>query len=168
MSQVKAFHLLHGIVLTTVLRNDQPTLRLVETDKKNAWAAYILNDSVIIYVKYCLTSRETQREAKTVWNFQFQGYELEKIKELRKFKPVNFTLVGGFQKIEDANKMQVCLMYPDEIDKCIDIYSGNIQTITMEVKPSESLRVYGAKNSTEKEKLVISRNRLNEWKIPGS
>jgi hypothetical protein len=168
MSQVKEFHLLHGIVLTQVLRNEKPTLRLVETGMTDAWAAYILNDSVIIYVKYSLVGRKTQKAEKTVWSFPFQASELEKIRELRKYQPVYFTLIGGFPSIDDAKLMQVCLLYPDEIDQCMDVNSEKTQTLTVEVKPRESLRTYGAKNPNEKDKLVVSRNRLDEWKIPGS
>jgi hypothetical protein len=171
MSQVKEFHLLHGIVLTKVLRNEQPTLRLVETDTaNNAWAAYILNDAVIIYVKYSLVGMKRQRAEKISWKFNFQPSELEKIQEMqgKLSAPVHFTLVGGFPSIDDAKQMQVCLLEPSEIDQCIDIASKKTQTITVEVRPRESLRVYGPKNSDKRDKLVISRNRLDEWKIPGS
>ena len=170
MSQVKEFHLLHGIVLTKVLRNDQPTLRLVETDVSNAWAAYILNDAVILYVKYSLVGKKAQRAEKTSWKFNFQAAELKKIQELRNklSAPLYFALVGGFPNIDDANQMQVCLLASNEIDQCIDITSEKTQTITVEVRPRESLRAYGPKNSDERHKIVVSRNSLDEWKIPGS
>lgn len=170
MSQVKEFHLLHGIVLTKISRNDQPTLRLVETDVSNAWATYILNDEVIVYVKYCLSGTKGIRVDKTSWKFSFQPSELIKIHELRNSQtaPIYFTFVGAFPSIDNAKDMQVGLLEPNEIDQCIDIPSEKTQTITMEVRPRESLRIYGYKNSDEREKLVISRNRLDEWRIPGS
>lgn len=167
MSTVKDFHLLHGIVLTKISRNERPTLRLVETDISNVWAAYILNDAVIIYVRCSLSGQKRKRTDKAVWYFPFSPPELEKIRELRTQRSVYFTLVGGFSPI-DAKQMEVCLLYPDEIDKCIDVDSDSVQTITVEVRPGESLRAYGAKNSDERVKLVISRNRLDKWKIPGS
>lgn len=179
MSTVKEFHLLHGIVLTKISRNERPTLRLVETDISNVWAAYILNDAVIIYVKYSLSGRKSKKE-KSAWVFQFSLSELEKIRDLRKERDVYFTLVGGgFSSIDgkpikaeekqlDAKQMEVCLLYPNEIDECIDVDSKTGQTITVEVRPGESLRAYGPKNSDDRKKPVISRNRLETWKIPGS
>ena len=167
MSSVKEFHLLHGIVLTKISRNERPTLRLVETDISNVWAAYLLNDEVIIYVRYSLSGKKRKRTEKVVWNFPFNQPELEKIRILRAKKPVYFTLVGGFTPI-DVKQMEVCLLDPAEIDRCIDIDSNARQIITVEVKPNESLRAYGAKNSEERSKLIINRNKLDEWKIPGS
>jgi hypothetical protein len=166
MSTVKEFHLLHGIVLTKISRNERPSLRLVETDTSNVWAAYILNDAEIVYVKYSLSGRKTKKE-KSAWVFQFTPSELEKVRDLRNKWPVNFALVGGFSPI-NAKQMEVCLLHPDEIDQCIDVDSEAGQIITVEVKPKEKLRAYGHKNSDEKNKLRINRNRLDSWKIPGS
>ena len=167
MSQVKDFHLMHGIVLAKISRNERPTLRLVETDVSNVSLAYILNDAVFIYVRYSLSGRVTKKTGKAVWNFPFHPLELAKIRDLREKHPVHFSLVVGFQSM-DAKQMEVCLLHPDEIDECIDVNSKKVQIITVEVRSGESLRAYGPKNSEEKHKLVISRNRLDEWKIPGS
>ena len=166
MSHVKTFHLMHGIVLTRILRNDSPTLRLVETDKSNAWAMYILNDEVIVYVKYSILPRFTKKEEKTVWNFPFQSSELMKISKEKQKRPVYFALVCGFPAVNEAKKMEVCLLEPSEIEKCIDIISDKSQTITVELIPRASLRAYGSKNPLNK--LIISRNKLDEWNIPGS
>ena len=168
MSQVKEFELLHGIVLTKVLRSDGATLRLIETDTKKAWAAYTINDEVIVYVKYALTNRSTKRESKYVWAFPFQSSELEKLKDLCGKKPVYAGLVCGLSDIKSNKEMQVCLLDPDQIDKCIDLGAGKSQTINVEYKTGSSLRAYGPKNSEEKQKLVVSRNKLDEWKVPGS
>lgn len=167
MSQVKEFHLLHGVILTRISRNERPTLRLVETDISNAWAAYILNDAVYIYVRYSLSPRKTQRTGKTVWNIPFHPAELQKIRDLRQRKDLYFTLVVGPASI-DAKQMEVCLLDPENIDDCIDINSSKTQIITVEVRPGSSMRAYGPKNPDERNKLIISRNRLDEWKIPGS
>jgi len=179
MSTVKEFHLLHGIVLTKISRNERPSLRLVETDISNVWAAYIINDVVIVYIKYSLSGRKTKKE-KSSWVFQLTTSELEKIRELQKQRDVYFALVGGgFSSIDgkqiktkdkhiDAKQMEVCLLYPDEIERCIDMDSETGQFVTVEVMPGESLRAYGSKNSNERKKPVISRNRLDSWKIPGS
>ena len=65
MAQVKEFELLHGIVLTKLLRSDGAALRLIETDAKKAWAAYRVNDEINVYVKYRLQNRETKRESRS-------------------------------------------------------------------------------------------------------
>ncbi|MAT45172.1 MAG: hypothetical protein CL609_22825 [Anaerolineaceae bacterium] len=166
MSHVKEFHLMHGIVLTRILRNDSPTLRLVETDKSDAWAMYVLNDAVIVYVKYSICSRITKKEEKTVWSFPFQTSELKKISEKQQTQPVYFALVCGFPAINEAKKMQVCLLEPLDINKCIDFNLEKPQVITVELITRASLRAYGPKNPLKK--LVVSRNKLDEWEIPGS
>ncbi|HRW99876.1 MAG TPA: hypothetical protein P5280_10315 [Cyclobacteriaceae bacterium] len=168
MAHIKEFELLHGIVLTKILRSQGATLRLVETDTRQSWAAYTINDSVIVYVKYALTNREAVKENKTVWSFPFQPSEQKKMKELRKSKPVFVALICGLQDIKSHNKMQVCLLEPDEIEKCISLTARSTQTISVENSPNRSLRAYGTLNSADRQKLVVSRNKLDEWEIPGS
>ena len=168
MSQVREFELLHGIVLTKVLRTDGATLRLIETDVKRAWAAYTINDEVIIYVKYALTNRETKREGKSVWAFPFQPSELGKIMTLREGKPVYAGLVCGLTDIKLHKEMQVCLLDPNQLYDCIDLGSNKTQTINVEYKSGASLRAYGPNNSEERRKFVVSRNKLDEWKVPGT
>jgi hypothetical protein len=170
MAQVKEFELLHGVVLTKLLRTDGAALRLVETDSKKAWAAYRVNDEVNIYVKYRLQNRETKKEQKLVWSFVFSDEELAKITELRAVKPVWLALVCGLPEIttESLKAMQVCLLDPVQIDGCINVGSSKSQALTVEYKPGASLRAYGPLNSEQKQKLVVSRNRLDEWTVPGS
>lgn len=168
MAQVKEFELLHGIVLAKILRSEGASLRLVETDTKNAWAAYKINDEVIVYVKYALTKRRTKKEGKLVWSFQFQSADTKKLVQLRAEKPVYTALVCGVTDIKSAKEMQICLLDPEQIDKCIDVNVVVVQTISVEYKPGTSLRAYGPSNAEERKKLVISRGKLDEWKIPGS
>lgn len=170
MSQVKEFELLHGIVLTKILRTNGATLKLVETDAKKAWAAYTINNEVIVYIKYSLTNREAQKEGKLVWTFPFQPSELAKLIQLRQAenKGVYAALVCGTPNIEEVKKMQVCLLEPEQIYACMDLNSRTIQSISVEYRSGASLRAYGSKNAEEKKKLTVSRNKLDEWKIPGS
>ncbi len=170
MAQVREFELLHGVVLTKLLRTNGAALRLVETDSKMAWAAYLVNDAVNVYVKYRLQNRATKKEQKLVWSFVFSDEELYKIAELRAVNPVWLALVCGLPKIESESlkAMQVCLLDPKQIDKCIDVGSGNCQVLTVEYKRGLSLRAFGPRNSEEKQKLVVPRNRLDEWTVPGS
>jgi hypothetical protein len=168
MAQVNKFELLHGIIIIKVLRTDGATLRLIETDAKKAWAAYTINDEVIIYVKYSLTNRETKRDSKIVWAFSFQPSELEKINSLSESKPVYAGLVCGLTDIKLHDEMQTCLLEPKQLEECIDLKSNKVQTITIEYKTRKSLRAYGPKNSEEDRRFVISRNKLDNWKIPGT
>ncbi len=171
MAQVKEFELFHGIVLTKLLRTDGAALRLVETDAKQAWAAYRVNDEAIVYIKYRLKNRETKRERKWVWSFAFSGAELAKIAELQTSKPVWVALVCGLRNIDAGSlkKMQVCLLDAEQFDFCLSSAQGNApQTIRVEYKPCTSLRAYGPRNSEENRKLIVPRNRLDEWRVPGS
>ena len=50
---IKDLELLHGAVLTKLVRSDNPiTLRMIETNRNEARSAYTLNDEVILYIKY--------------------------------------------------------------------------------------------------------------------
>jgi hypothetical protein len=145
-------------------------LRLVETDAKKAWAAYRVNDEVNIYVKYRLDKRETKKDKKMVWSFSLSGEELAKITELGTIKPVWLALVCGLRYIkpDSLKAMQVCLLAPDQIRHCVDMTADKTQTIAVEYKPGESLRAYGQLKPGEKQKLVVPRNRLDTWAVPGS
>lgn len=170
MAQIKEFELLHGVVLTKLLRTDGAALRLIETDEKKAWAAYTVNDSAIVYVKYRLTNRETKKDQKKVWNFPINVDEVSRLAVLSESKPLWMALVCGLPEIEreSIKTMQVCLLSPDDIRACISLQNAVSQVITAEYKPNGRLRAYGPNNSKEEQKLVIPRNRLDEWVVPGS
>lgn len=167
MSHVKVFELMHGIVLTKILRSGGAALRLVETDTQGAWAAYTINDAEIVYVKYALSPRRSRRGEKTTWLFTIQPAELEKIRHLRSTKPVYFALVCGLQEATSPD-MQVCYIPPDKLERCIDIAGTQPQSISVESTPNNSLRAYGPMNSSERDKLVINRNALDNWRPSGS
>ena len=160
MSSVGQFHLFHGLVLAKILRSDRPTsLRLIETNTRNEWSTYVVNDAQLL-VKYRLvTTRMTDSEV--VWNFVFSQKELQQIRE----KDYYAVLVCGLPEIEKEalEKMQACFLRPDQIKKFLE----SSQNINVKHEPGTSKwLLVSSKRGKIQEK--IPRNALTEWEVPGS
>ncbi len=167
---VREFEMLHGVVLTKLMRTGGASLRLVETDTKQAWAAYRLNEEIIVYVKYRLGNRFSERKQKLAWTFLFNSPELTKINQLNGIKPIYLALVCGLPEIatESLEAMQIAILSHSQTDKCLDLRCEKPQSISVEYRAGESLRVYGKRNSAEANKIVVARNRLDTFVVPGS
>jgi hypothetical protein len=166
---VRDFELYHGIALTKIVRNDRPTaLRLIETKPSESWSVYRVNDAVNLYVKSSATPSPLKRKKNSlVWTFVFGTSHLQELQKLRQEKDVYVALICARRKI-GSGPMEVCLIGPDDLVKCIDIESSKQQTIRVMYQPGMSLRAYGPLNSTKRNRLKIHRNALDEWRIPGS
>jgi hypothetical protein len=165
---IKDFEMFHGAVLTKLVRSDNPiTLRMIETNLKEAWSAYTLNDEVILYIKYSTKPQQRKKnEDVLIWIFSFSTAHLGELQNLRKRKAVYMALVCGQRAIDDPN-MYVCLITPDEIAQCIDIQAIQQQTINVRYEPRKKLRVWGGVNTVENPILVASR-KLEDWNVPGN
>lgn len=166
---IKDFEMLHGAVLTRLVRSDTPiTLRMIETNTQEAWSAYTLNDEVILYIKYSTKNRSSKKDEDVVliWPFSFSVPHLEQLQGLGKRKNVHIALVCGQRSIDDPN-MYICLIHPHEIEQCIDIHAAQQQNIKVKYEPRKQLRVWGSKNNIDTAILVAS-NRLEKWSVPGN
>ena len=142
MADVREFELFHGIVLTKLLRNEKPTtLRMIETNPQQAWAAYEINDEVTLYVKYRSGPHTLSRgQGGQSWTFAFSLSELEKIRALEDDKQVYLALVCAKKSITSGDcGMRTCLLDPDKLHRAIDVTSGGQQTITVKCMPGHSL-----------------------------
>src|SRR5690242_3602872 len=92
---VRPFELFHGAALTKLVRSDrQVTLRMIETNTAIGWAAYKINDSLILYVKYSTNPREL-KHGSVKWHFTLNPGELIKIRDLRNRDQVFMALICG-------------------------------------------------------------------------
>jgi len=82
------FEFYHGIVLTKIVRNDRPTvLRLIETKPAEARSVYIVNDEVILYMKFSANPRPLKlKRGSFVWSFVFGPSHLQELQKLRQEK----------------------------------------------------------------------------------
>ncbi len=161
---IKDFEMYHGIVLTKMVRSDHPvSLRMIETNKDEAWAAYRINDAATLYIKYRTKGRKTKRTRGLSWVFVFSEDEIREIAKLNKSKPVYFALV-----CVNKSPIAVCFLEPTDIAKCIDLKAQSAQNITVLYQRRKSLRVHGQLNTTNDDVLVVSQNGLDVWKVPGS
>ena len=168
MADVKDFELFHGIVLTKLVRADRPvTLRMIETNPSKAWAAYKINDAVIIYAKYRTNPRRsTRHKGSYTWSFPFANDELRVLSQLQDDAQVYLTLICARQKIRGRNaSMYTCLIEPADIEELIDLSSTTSQCISVKYIPRCSFRVRGSMIPRE---LLIHRNDLDQWQVPGS
>jgi hypothetical protein len=118
--KVQKFELFHGAVLTKLVRSDRPiTLRMIETRPSEAWSAYTLNNEVDLYIKYNTAPRSLKRDrAGTAWTFVFGQDELGQMRRSVSKRQTYAALVCGRCNI-GKDSMQVCLLYPDEIQGII-------------------------------------------------
>ena len=168
MADVHEFEAYHGIVLTKLLRSGRPTtLCMVETNPKQAWAAYKINDEVTLYIKY-RTGPHTLSRGKggQSWTFVLSPSELGRIRALQGDGQIHLVLVCGKKAISGGDSgMRTCLLESSKLQTVIDLGSDSQQMITVKYQPGKSLRVTG---SARAEPLIVSRNALDKWTIPGS
>lgn len=158
---IKKYELMHGAVLTRICRNDQPVaLTLIESDDQRA--TYKLNDSILLYMKYSTSPRGN---GKLIWKYTFTSDHIRDLQKHMMENTVYMALVCGCENLENTNDMQICFLESEDIKACLDLSFADQQTITVEAKRNESLRVYGS--ARDKDKLIVARNRLDRWQVPG-
>ena len=166
---VKIFELFHGAALAKIMRRGKKvSLLMTETRPSDVWAAYTLNDAVILYIKVSTNAKERKRKKGSFsWQFNFTPSELEQLSSIQGAKPIYTALVCGSRSV-GKNPMEVCFLKPEQSDQCIDIKpKARTQSIHVERDPGMSLRAYGTKNGHD-HPLIIHRDALEKWEVPGS
>ena len=162
---IDLFELFHGVVLTKLLRSGNPVkLCMVETNPKECWSAYKLNDEVMLYIKYSTNPQERKKDA-LVWIFTFSPSNLVEIHRLHQFQKVFFALGCGDKDVSKGS-MHVCFLDPEEFDQCTDLNGDGSRTITVKYYPGKKLRVWGNKNGMEAPLNIAARS-LEKWVVPG-
>lgn len=159
---VREFEMFHGAVLTKLVRGDRPlTLRLIETRPEDSWSTYRVNDEVGVLVKHSVRPRTLKREEGAVaWQFVFSAEQMEQLRQPETW----VALVCGSTNF-GARDMEVCLLAPSQVATLTDLTDGGQQSVTVKRLPGRSLRVGSARAA---EALVVPRNRLDDWSVPGS
>jgi hypothetical protein len=162
---IDLFELFHGAVLTKLLRSGRPVrLCMVETNPREYWSAYKLNDEVTLYIKYSTNPQDRKKDA-LVWIFTFSIANMGEIRRLHQEQQVYFALVCGDKDI-GSNSMQVCFLEPEEFERCADLEEDGSRTISVKYLPGKKLRVWGNKNGSD-DPLNITARALEKWTIPG-
>jgi hypothetical protein len=155
---VKSFELFHGAVLTKLVRSDRPvTLRLIETGSQGPWGMYRINDEVNLLLKYSTTPKA--REGATRWDFVVSRREMKELSN----EATWLALVCGSSELRSTG-METCLLDPRQL-KALFHLKGWQESAYVERKQRTSLRVGPTRAGPE---LVIARNRVETWKVPGS
>ncbi len=155
---VKTFEFFHGAVLTKLVRSDRPvTLRLIETGSLGTWGTYRINDEVNLLLKYSAVPKP--HKAATRWDFVVSPTEMRELSKGSTW----LALVGGSSDLRTTT-MEVCLLEPDDLGKLFHL-KGWRESVYVRAEQGKSLRVGPTKAGPE---LVVARNRVETWKIPGS
>ena len=162
---IRKFEMMHGAVLTKVCRSDRPiALSLIETSDDQR-AAYWVNDALVLYVKHAGKPHHQDQRGKCRWQFTFTPDQILELSGLSRKSGVYLALVCAQKGFADP--MEVCLLEPDEMAACLELDGPSQQWIAVEAEPGCSLRAFGAGNNRDREKIVVSRNRMDQWDVPG-
>jgi hypothetical protein len=158
---IREFELFHGAVLTKLVRADRPiTLRMIETRPADAWSTYRINDAVSILLKHSTRLRPLRRKrGAAAWSFVFSTDQIEQLSKQGTWA----ALVCCSSKI-GRNKMETCLLDPDQLNRLLDLTAKTQQSITVKRLPGKRLRVVSPRTRD----LVVARNRIETWRVPGS
>ena len=97
---------------------------MIETNRKEAWAEYKVNDRFVLYVKHRTVRRAMKREDGIAWDFTFGADHVKRIRALKNRGEVHLVLVCGGKGLEEIANMQTCLIFSDEIDRLLDLNSS--------------------------------------------
>ena len=166
---VGEFELLHGIVLTRLMRADHPrTLRLMEHDKKGGWSVYTVSSrsgaDTPILIKTSIRPRESTRSRKKgfrptyTWQHTFSPQQIAEAKRLKTW----VALVCGTPNLK-SRIMEVCLLDPEELANAIDLGAGACHSLTVKKARRNMLWVNSGKlRRTSGEPLKIAGDRHEE------
>ena len=145
------------------------SLSMIETNRKEAWAEYKINDQFVLYVKHRTIPRAMKREEGIAWGFTFGPDHVKRIREMKSRGEVHVVLVCGEKDLDQIAGMQTCLILSHKIDSLLDLSSSKSQTITVKYFPGtgKSLRVRGSFSGSMPD-LVVPRCGLDTWEVPGS
>lgn len=167
---VSEFELLHGVVLTGLMRADRPrTLRLMEHDKKVGWSVYTVSakgtGDVRILIKTSISPRANKRKGKKsggpshTWQHIFSDAQMKEVNEPGTW----VALVCGSPNLK-SKIMEVCVLDPDDLAELIDIGTGDRRSVTVHKAKGNKLWLSSAKwkseNGTKPKK--ITRRRIEE------
>lgn len=160
---IRGVELMHGAVLEKLCRSDKPvTLRLIET-QDDLRSAYWIND-VVLYMKHSITPYKRERKGGERWQFNFTESHIADLASLVRKADIYLVLICGRRDFEQPG--EIALLKPDEWQNYLDLAKENGQQwLAVQAEPRKSLRVYGSRSSDE---IVVPRNRLEEWIVPGS
>jgi hypothetical protein len=134
---------------------------LIETRPTDSWSTYRINDEVNILLKHSLSPQFRKREkGAVVWQFVFSRDQMKQLAQVGTWA----ALVCGAPDLGTPD-MDVCLLDAGQIAQLLHTGRTTQQSLTVKRLPAKSLRVTSVRVIDE---IVVSRNRLDEWAVPGS
>ena len=162
---IKKLEMFHGAVLARLVRSERPTtLRMIETNLREAPSTYKVNDSVSLFVAYRNLRYRGKSKDKQSWTFQFQRDVLDYL-AMEKCHAVLVCGVGELQGIPDA---EMCLLNPAQLVSLYglaDIGADDSRSVTIRRESNRRLRV---KSQQLGEQVLVPRSAIENWIIPGS
>ena len=156
---IQGFELRHGAVLVKIVRKSR-NLTLFERGGDTAWAAYLVNDAVCLYVKTS-DQRGSDKNGAARYSYTFQPTEATFIR-----KQIGSRGEGGVLAALVCGEEEIALVTAAQLSQCIDLSARQAQNLTVLIQPRRSLRVYGSLNG-QAQALVVARNCIDTCEISG-
>jgi hypothetical protein len=159
---IRTFELFHGAVLTKLVRGDHPvTLRLIETRPSDLWSTYRVNDELNLLLKYS-TSPKSPKSEKGVMAWQLV-FSSDQMKQLA-IPGTWAALVCGSRELR-SNEMEICLLDAGQLAQLLNLDLPWPHSLHVRRVSNKGLRVGPTKAGRD---MVVARNRLEKWTVPGS
>lgn len=165
---ITAVELFHGVVLTRLVRGNKPiAFKMFAFNADKSSSAYIVNDKAAVYIKHSKTPRLRQRKGyNCAWSFTFSPEHLGEIRGLGREVPVHTAFVCADRKYGRPCQY-ICFLTPGELSLCVDLNADTQQNLIIANLPRGKLRVWGSKKPANAP-LLISKNALERWSVPGN
>lgn len=154
---IRKFELYHGAVLVKIVRRSR-SLTLFERGSDTAWAAYLVNDKVCLYVTSSDQRGVSNGDAR--FSYTFQPQETKFLRDQLALRGE-----GGVFLALVCEDQEVALLDSAQARRCIDLESSKAQNLTVLIPAGKSLRVYGPLNGRSA-MLTVSRNRIDNQDFP--
>ncbi len=137
---IRMFELFHGGVLVKLLRSNRPvTLRMIETQPKEKWSTYTLNDEIDLFITFSQKRKKFRRNGGgNSWTFQFSENQRQQIWDGKK---VHIALVCASKEFNE-NNIPVCLINEEKLKGL----GNDMSSITIKLPKRGQFRVKKDKN----------------------
>jgi hypothetical protein len=156
--QINQFEYLHGLVLVKLLRKDVPvSLKLIETNVKENWATYVINDDIALSISKSISPRDVKQGGEgTSWTFNIKTSQFK-----NNSHKAYLALVCGQKTINDNKQVAICLLNPEHLTTLIDLSKAK-QSITVK-KPKGKGKLIVFQDKVQK--ILVAQKAIQDLEI---
>jgi hypothetical protein len=158
----KQFEFYHGVVLTRLVRSDRPVrLQMSVNQPADSWSAYLIDDSVALFIKRSGKPTELKKDKTLRWQFTFSDNQLIQMMDYSKDRAVYLALVAS-RNNSFLDGVNICLISPEQLNSLVDWNTKGTESFTLkDAESSHSYLVCG--NGIE---IRVKKKAFDSWDIP--